>query len=163
MSPGPELPNIAEVLAPILQRVPVEQQPLLVALAEHLAAERYRGWASQVAEADRKSSLLACADREEEIARRVEALYPAAPSRQRELLARNPDLVEINRSLFEPYSLDQQFMLQAAGERLGAATWRSFARHENDSRAREVFLGCALLEEDNAAFLESISSQGGVA
>jgi hypothetical protein len=157
MSSGSTLPNIAEVLGPLLQRVPLEHQPLLVALAERMAAERYRGWAGQVAQPDRKSGLLACADREEEIARRVEALYPAAASTERELLAGNPDLVEINRSLFAPYSLDQQFELQAQGERVGAATWRAFARHQTNEQAREIFLGCAFLEEDNAAFLESLA------
>ena len=44
--------------------------------------------------------------------------------------------------------------LQAQGERLGAATWRSFA-------AGAVFLGCALLEEENAACLETLLAQGG--
>jgi len=73
----------AEVLARVLQRVPREQQPLLIALAERLAAERYRGWADEVGDADRKAGLLACADREEEIARRVEELYPAAASTPR--------------------------------------------------------------------------------
>jgi len=153
-----ELPNIAEALRPLLQRVPVQRQPLLIALAERLAAERYRKWADEVPESDRKSSLLACAHREEEIARRVEALYPAAEATERDLLAQYPDLLEINRSLFAPYSLEEQFQLQAQGERIGAGTWRSFARHGHDARASEVFRGCALLEEENAAFLESTFS-----
>ena len=34
------LPNIGEALAPVLARVPREQQPLLIALAERMAAER---------------------------------------------------------------------------------------------------------------------------
>src|SRR5207249_1206364 len=79
MSSGSTLPDVAEVLRPILERVPREQQPLLIALAERMAAERYRGWAEAV------------------------------------------------------------------------------ARHQGNAQARETFLSCALLEEDNAAFLESIS------
>lgn len=157
MSPTTDPPNIAEALAQILQRVSLDQQPLLIALAERMAADRYRGWAAAVPEPDRKSALLACAAREEEIARRVEALHPEAASIQREILARNPDLAEINRSLFAPYSLNEQFRLQARGERLGAATWRSFARHQSNTAARDVFLGCAALEEESASFLESIA------
>jgi hypothetical protein len=150
-----ELPDIAAVLAPLLARVPREEQPLLVALAERLAAERYRGWAREAADRARTAGLLACAEREEEIARRVEALYPNAPAAERDLVARNPDLIAVNRSLFAGHSLDDQLRLQARGERLGAATWRSFARAA-DPAARDTFLACALLEEESAAFLESI-------
>lgn len=159
MSPRTELPSIAEVLGRVLQKVAPEQQPLLIALAERMAAERYRGWAREVTEPDRRSGLLACAEREEDIARRVEALYAGAASIQADLLARNPDLVDLNRSLFEGFPLDRQFMLQAEGERLGAATWRAFARNEGDPRKSEAFRGCALLEEQSATFLESIASR----
>jgi hypothetical protein len=158
MSRSGPLPNIAQVLAPLLQRVPLHRQPLLIALAERMAAERYRGWAAQASTPERKSALLACADREEDIARRVEALYPTADSIEAEILERNPDLVEINRTLFAPYPLEEQFVLQAQGERVGAATWRAFARQDNRAEARDVFLSCALLEEENANFLESIVS-----
>jgi hypothetical protein len=120
---------------------------------------RYRGWAHEAADPPRRSALLACADREDEIARRVEILYPAAASIQRDILARNPDLASLTGSLFSAYALDQQFILQARGERYGAATWRSFARDEPNPEAREVFLDCALLEEESAAFLESISGR----
>src|SRR5438093_9352197 len=157
MSDSSDLPNIAEVLARILQRVPRGQHAVLIALAERLAAERYRGWATEVGDADRRSRLLACADREEEIARRVEALHPGAAALQRELLAGNPDLVDINRSLFAGRPLAQQFVLQARGERLGAATWRAFAQGEKTAERRDAFVGCALLEEESAAYLESIA------
>ena len=155
MSSNVELPNIAEVIGRVLLRVPRSQQPILIALAERLAAARYRGWAGEVTEPDRRAGLLACADREEEIARRIEALYPEAAALQRDLLAGNPDLLDLNRSLFAGYPLDQQFIIQAQGERLGAATWRSFA-HDDDNR--ETFLECARLEEHSAAFLESLST-----
>lgn len=147
--------NIGEVLAPILARVPRERQPLLIAAAERLAAQRYRGWATQVADAGRKAGLLACADREEEIARRVEGLYPSASAIQQEILAANPDLLDVDRTLFGGLPLDRQFALQADGERLGAATWRSFAKHAESPATRETLLACALLEEESATFLES--------
>lgn len=153
-----ELPDIGEVVGQILQRVPREQQPLLLAQRERVAATRYRDWAS--ADPGQRSALLACADREEEIARQVEALYPAAASIQRDILAKNPDLTSITSALFSAYALDQQFILQARGERFGAATWRSFAQEERNPEARKAFIACALLEEQNAAFLESISGRG---
>lgn len=151
-----DLPNVGAILGAVLQRVPAAQRPLLIALAERLAAERYRGWAEREASRERQSGLVACASREEEIARRVEALYPEAASVQREILSRNPDLEEINRSVFAERPLEQQFAIQAQGERLGAATWRSLAQDAGSEEARQTFLGCAHLEEESASFLESL-------
>jgi len=153
----PPLPSIGEALAPLLARVPREQQPLLIAHAERLAAERYRSWAGEVGEATQRAQLLACAEREEEIARRVEALTPGAAALQRELLAKHPEISEINRSLFAGRPLAQQFAIQAQGERLGAATWRSFARHEADAGRRDTLLACAELEEASALVLEALA------
>jgi hypothetical protein len=157
MTSTSQLPDLAQALGPLLQRVPVEHQPLLIAAAERMAAERYRSWADSSTSAAWKSALLACADREEEIARRVESLYPDAPSLQKQLLNATSELAETGRAYFAPYSMDQQFVLQARGERLGAATWRSFAKRTSDTRARDVFLACAILEEQSAKFLESIA------
>jgi hypothetical protein len=154
------LPNVGEVLATVLQRIPRQRQPLLIAYAERLAAERYRGWASDPANAPWKGELLACAAREEEIASRVESLFAEASAEQRAILAENPDLEEINRSLFAGRPLEEQFTIQARGERLGAATWRSFAAHGRDPSRESVFLGCALLEEENAVVLERILAGG---
>ena len=39
------LPDLAEILGRVIGRVPAERQPLLLAIAERLAAERYRAWA----------------------------------------------------------------------------------------------------------------------
>lgn len=63
-----ELPDLVPILARVLQRVPPERQPLLIATAERLAADRYRAWADDPGMAHRRSLLLACAGREEEIA-----------------------------------------------------------------------------------------------
>ncbi len=154
-SDASELPNVAEIFAPILERVPREQQPLLVAIAERMAAERYRGWATDPGYKAHRSQLLACAQREEEIADQIEALYPDAASVQRDILGKNPDVDEINRGLFTGRPLNEQLTIQAQGERLGAATWRGFAR-EASSPFRETFQACALLEEGSAVVLEAI-------
>jgi hypothetical protein len=150
-----ELPNLAEVLARVVARVPREQQPLLVAIAERMAAERYRDWAAQPGYEGHRGRLLACAQREEEIAGRIEALYENAAAVRGEILAKAPDLGEINRSLFAGRPLAQQLILQAQGERLGAATWRAFAADAAGPSA-EVFGACALLEEESAVVLEDI-------
>jgi hypothetical protein len=154
-SDASNLPDVAAVLAPILERVRRERQPLMVAIAERMAAERYRGWAAEAADEAHRSQLLACARREEEIADRIEALYPGAAAVQREILTANPEVEGINRELFSGRPLSEQLTLQARGERLGAATWRAFAK-EARGASRETFLACALLEEESAAVLDSI-------
>jgi hypothetical protein len=151
------LPDLAQVLSPVLQSIPAAHQPLLIALAERQAAQRYRTWASSVDSAEHRTELLACADREDEIARRVESLYPEAEAIQKELLANNPTFAASGRSLFAPYSIEEQLKLQAQGERLGAATWRAFAKRAPDANASKTFLDCAALEEQSAEFLESIT------
>jgi hypothetical protein len=151
-----DLPNVAELLGRVLQRVPREQQPLLIAIAERLAADRYRGWAKEAADVAHRRGFLACAAREEEIAGRVEGLYPDATLIQRDIRASNPDFDDINRSIFAGRSLEQQCAIQAQGERLGAATWRAFAEHASDPEARATFLDCAVLEEASATFLDGL-------
>jgi hypothetical protein len=151
-----ELPDVAAILASVLARVPREQQPLVIALAERMAARRYREWARDPGGAPHAPRLLACAEREEDLASRVEGLYPDAAALQRDLLATSPDLEEINRTIFAGRPLVQQFAIQAGGERLGAATWRAFAAGGHDPQRRDVLLACAALEEENASVLEAI-------
>ncbi len=151
----PQLPSVGQLVAPIIGNVPEEQRPLLVALAEKIAAGRYRNWAEQTSASDRHK-LLACADREEEIARRVESLYPDAAAVQADLLAKHPDLEQAYRDLFSGHPIEDQYAIQADGERLGAATWRAFARDADRDEARRVFLDCADLEEASAAVLEAL-------
>jgi hypothetical protein len=155
--PRAPLPKVAEVLGQVLLRVPAAQRPLLVALAERLAAERYRGWAALVESPAQRASLLACAEREERIAGLVESLHADAAGEQRRLLAANPDLLEINRALFAERPLAQQFALQAEGERAGAALWRAVAAQAAGQRDREAYLACASLEEESATYLESLA------
>jgi len=151
-----ELPNVAAVLAQVLQRLPLEQQPLLIAYAERLAALRYRDWATQPEVTAHRARLNECAEREEQIAGRIEGLFADGAATQRAIVASNPDLLEINRTLFAGRPLAQQFTIQANGERLGAATWRAFAQRETDASRRDVLLACAELEEASAVVLESI-------
>lgn len=133
-----------------------EQQPLLLAALERLAAGRYREWAERHPDAEAKRGLLGCAEREEEIAGRVEALEPRSGEIQRQILSENPEIEQLNRTLFEGRPLEQQLAIQAAGERAGGATWQAFAGASSDPRARGVFESCAPLEEQNARFLERL-------
>ncbi len=156
-----ELPELAPILGRVLARVARARQPLLVALAERMAAERYRAWAQQVGDAGRAARLRACAEREEEIAARIEGLYPDGAMLQDEVRAAVPDLTQITRAVFAGRSLAQQLAIQAQGERLGAATWRAFAAEAEGERARAAFRACAELEEASAAVIDAILGAGG--
>jgi hypothetical protein len=154
--PGMKLPNVAELLGGLLRRVPEPERPLLIAIAERLAAERYRGWAKEAGSPDREAGLLACAEREDAIARRVESLHPDASATQRRILDSNPDLSGLNTAVFAGRPFEEQFAIQAQGERAGAALWRMLAQAAETEEARDAYLACARLEEESASYLESL-------
>ena len=120
-------PNIAEILASVLRNIDPKLQPMLLAKLERLAAKRYRAWASDQTDQAVKEGLLTCADREEEIASRVESLEPNASTIQDKLLSDNPRLLDLDRTLFEGRPLEVQFAMQAEGEQAGAAAWTAYA------------------------------------
>jgi len=150
-----EIPNIVEILRAALQRIDTSLQPLLLAKLERLAAQRYRTWAAESEESFREG-LLACADREEEIARRVELLMNDAAAVQDRILSENPDLIELNRTLFAGRPLKVQFAMQADGERAGAAAWNAFAAVTQDPSSQELLRSCSALEQANADFLQTL-------
>ena len=150
------IPNIPEILGQALRRIAPQHQPVLLARLERLAAERYRKWADEYDNQSARQGLLACADREEEIARRVESLDPDASALQDKLMTENPDLLDLNRTLFEGRPLKVQFAMQAQGELAGAAAWRAYAAGASDPLAGELLQSCSSLEEENAAFLQTL-------
>jgi hypothetical protein len=151
------IPNIAEILAGVLRNIDPKLQPLLLAKLERLAAQRYRRWASDYPDPVGKDGLLACADREEEIATRVESLAPNASVIQDKLLSDNPELLNLNRTLFEGRPLKVQFAMQAEGERAGAAAWSAYAAGAADPSAQALLRSCSALEQANADFLQTLS------
>jgi len=151
-----DIPNIAEVLAGVLRKVDPQLQPLLLAKLERLAAARYRTWAADHPDQVVKDGLQACADREEEIAKRVESLSPSASAIQDKLLSDNPELLDLNRTLFLDRPLKVQIAMQAAGERAGAAAWKAFAAGASEPSAAELLESCSPLEQANADFLQSL-------
>ena len=153
-----ETPDIASILADALGGVALEDQPVLLAALERFAATRYRGWAEAHPDPEISKGLLACAAREDEIATRVESLYPDAQARQEKLMVDNPELGELNRTLFADRPLAVQFAMQAVGERAGAGAWTAFSAASDDDQVRQTLSGCSPLEAANAEFLESLES-----
>lgn len=157
MSTTEPTPDLVTTLAPVLEATDPSDHPLLIAMLERWAAERYREWADAVGDIAQTTALLACAEREEEIATRVETLYTDSAEVQQRLEAANPLLKSALAGGFTWRPIDEQWALQAGAERLGAATWRSFARRavkDDDADAAAVFESCALMEEASAEVLE---------
>ncbi len=150
------VPNVAEVLAGVLRNIDPKLQPFLLAKLERLAAQRYRRWANDHADQSVREGLLACADREEAIASRVESLEPNAPAIQDKLLSDHPELLDLNRTLFEGRPLKVQFAMQAEGERAGAAAWRAYSAGASDPAVQELLQSCCPLEQENADFLQTL-------
>ena len=150
-------------LAPVLAATDLSEHPALIAMLERWAAARYREWADAVGDIQTVNALTLCAEREEEIAARVEALYDDAAKIQARLEASNPLLKGALGGALTWRPIDEQWAAQAQAERLGAATWRSFARRaarDGDPASAEVFEACALMEEASAEVLENLVSQG---
>ena len=152
--------RLTELLAPILGALAPAEQPAGIALAERIAAGRYRAWAEQAKHDAHRDALLACADREEEIASRVEAATPGAGEIQARIQADHPDVAEGYQALFAGLALEDQLALQAKAERVGADTWRALAASAEPAVA-EVYRACANLEEESASVLESLVGAGG--
>jgi len=150
--------RLTALVGPALAGLAPEQQPAIVALAERIAATRYRDWAGRVADDDARERLLACAAREEEIASRVEATVPDADAVQRRARADHPGLPDGYAAMFAGLPLAEQWTLQAQAERVGADTWRGLAAA--DAARRDVYLACAELEETSAAVLDALVIEG---
>ena len=83
-------------------------------------------------------------------------LNPNATAIQNKLLSDHPELLDLNRTLFEGRPLKVQFAMQAEGERAGAAAWLAYAAGASDPSVREVLQSCSPLEQANADFLQSL-------
>lgn len=146
--------GITDLLSHALDRVAPEAQPLLAVAVARMAGERYREWAAAPQGERYRSRLLACANREDEIARTIEPLYADSAQIESGILSQNPDLAKIERNAFAGRALAEQFVIQARWARLGAAAWRALAQHETDAGRNRAFRASAELEELNALVLE---------
>ena len=150
---SPELPSIAAILTPVVVCLPLRQQRLLIAHAERQAAGMYRSWPAQVDELER-DGFLRCAEREENIAARVEALEPEADTLRRQLkTSLPPDLDAQVRAVYAGRPLEEQWEIQRRAERAGKKTWENFAAAEPDPAAQAVLRTCAAMEDESASFL----------
>ena len=149
-----EAPNIGLLLGPFIAEVPEEGRPRFLGLLERGAAERYRAWARELPE--HAAVLLGCAEREDEIADRVEKLFPISAELEKEIARPLPRARDAYYGVFDGVPVLGQLEIQASAERQGATAWRGLARQHPDAAAREELEHCAFLEEASAERLDSL-------
>ena len=116
------IPNFGELLAPYLSDVPAAAYPFMLSQLERTAADRYRGWAEAVPE--HAAGILECAAREDEIADRVEALFPPSAEHRQLVLDLIPAAKATYYEAFAGYTAVEQMTIQANAERQGAGAWQ---------------------------------------
>jgi hypothetical protein len=153
-----EIRNFGRVLSPLFADLAPHVMPAFLARLERIAASRYRFWAT--AAPTWAAELLACADREDEIAERVLACFPIDAETAAELDARIPAACDQYAALFDPYTVREQLTLQAAAERQGANAWRTVSASPGLSAATLAELAaCSALEEATAAVVDDLLSR----
>ena len=149
------IPNFGELLATHLANLPTEALPVLLANLERGAAERYRQWAVDLPQFS--NDILASANREDDIANRVEKLFPISEQNQQLVNDIVPRAKATYLSVFEDLTAIQQIHIQANAERQGASAWRGLiAAYPQLSSELEAL---AVTEETNADQLDSLLSQ----
>jgi len=156
-----DLPDLGAQLLALLGKLPEEVRPRLLGRLEEAAADRYRAWAAETADRELARGLDACADREQAIAATVAQLFPERPEDKTAIEHILPGIIDGYRATLAARMLDDQFAMQAAAERRGAATWRAMAQRESEPARRERLLHCAKLEEDSAELLERTIAHAG--
>lgn len=145
-------PDFGALLAPHLEKIDDAARPLFLAALERGAADRYRRWAGEIESLS--AGLLECAAREDEIATRVERLFPVDAEARQRVAAEMPGARDTYLAVFEDMAVEEQLLVQANAERQGAAAWRGIASQQRDPSVREALEACARLEEESALFLE---------
>ena len=149
------IPNFGELLAEFLADIPPEALPVLLAKLERGAADRYRQWAEMLP--NFRENILASANREDDIADRVEELFPISSAHQQLIDEIAPKAKAAYMTVFAGLTAIEQITIQANAERQGAAAWRGLkAAYPQHSSQLEAL---AITEETNADQLDKLLSQ----
>lgn len=149
-----ETPNFGALLLPVLSKVPADGRTRFLALLERTAAARYRGWATDMPAA--AEVLLACADREDAIADRIEAAFPIDAALLAELQTLLPEARDLYYGAFAGHPTESQLRMQADAELQGAAAWRSIAGRIDDPALIAALEACSAIEEESSRAVSAL-------
>lgn len=149
------IPDLGELLQPVLSGLSPELFPAFLARLELFAADRYHTWARELPAWS--GELLSCADAENEIANRMIAAFAVNDEDVAMFDERLVAAQAMYHRIFEALPLREQFAAQALAERQGADAWRSMAgRSGLASALRDELVACSLLEERSADTLDRL-------
>jgi len=155
----PEVPNFGVLLAPAISALPEPARPALLCGLERAAARRYRRWAEQLPE--HAATLVACADREDEIADSVAGLFPLGASDREAVDKALPEAIALYHQVFDPHAVLDQLYLQSEAELQGAAAWVNIAAGVEEDAARRTLARCSELEEQSSRALKELLARVG--
>lgn len=147
-------PDFGALLAPVLSRVPDAARPRFLALLERTAADRYRAWAAELPH--EAEALNRCAQREDEISDRIEALFELDEVSLAELRSLLPAARALYYAAFDGLPINEQLRLQADAELQGANAWRSVARRLSDTSVIAELERCSAIEEESSRVVTEI-------
>jgi hypothetical protein len=156
MSTNTALPDLLALFTPLFEQCAPDEQRILLAVLERLAAEHYRRWAEGLSDPAQQRDFLAAAAREEHIAAVLEGLESRAEQLTRAVWQRFPHLRTLYADAIQPLSREDQWKVQSIGEHGGAELLRSFAAAEANPDARAKLLACAAEDEENSQFLAGV-------
>ncbi len=133
-----------------------EYRPLLLSLIERQAALRLRAWATEVVDTIQRRIILACADQKEEIARRIEALFPNAMAIEKEISDSVPEVRQVSQQMLRPAQLKSRLATQALVDRVCVRAYRELAEREDFEQARQTLISCAVLDAKAAESIEGV-------
>ena len=148
------IPNFGELLAEQLGQLSPQSIPFVLARLERRAGERYRQWAQDLP--DFSDGLLACANREDDIAERADLLFPISEAQKPAAEQVVPEAVRVFLNVFADLGTIDQITIQANAERQGAAAWRGFV--DAYPQAAADLESLAKTEEANADYLDLLLS-----
>ena len=151
-----ELVSRSQQVKSLLESFTKEYRPLLLSLIERQAALRLRAWPTETVEGPQRHILLACAEQKEEIARRIEALFPNALDIESEITDDVPEVQRVNQQLFRPVRLQARLHTQALVDRICVRAYRELAEREGFEQVPQSLISCAVLESKAAEGIEGM-------
>lgn len=151
----PDTPNFPELLGPHIAAVPATAVPNFLARLERGAAQCYREWAPHY-EGEERAVILACAAREDEIADRVDRLFPVDPGDLQKIEEALPGALAAYRGAFEGFPVPEQLRIQGEAELQGADAWRGIAAGQSDPAIIEGLAACSALEEESSVAVRKL-------
>jgi hypothetical protein len=142
-------------LSDLFDLVETAYQPLLLSLTQRKLASRLRSLALGQDDEARRSVLYSCADKKEQVAQRIEAIYPDAELLEQELEQDLQELQQWEQSLL-PLTLPDMLWVMNHELTFSIAQVKALAEAEGNEQGCHTLLSCAVLLEKCQHLLQNL-------